>query len=240
MGRGFEHNTNATGAGFSMRNVREPMKGRGGIAWVGTAVDLRPCGGEAPVPTEQVVSTTISLPLLERIHVVSPCPARWEDMVGDDRVRRCEDCKLNVHDLSAMTRDEAEGVLAGLAAGRVCAQFYRRADGTILTKDCPVGLARLRATARRALVRVAALIGLVSVAGIAAGATSRTTWGEKMHLRACKPFSIVCECIAPNATPAIPVGLIQLRGDVCVSRAIGVQPPIVPAPVPKNRGPTHE
>ena len=114
---------------------------------------------------------SISLPLLDRIQVASPCTARWEDMVGDERVRRCAECNLNVHNFSAMTRDEAEGVLAGLAHGRVCGWFYRRADGTVLTQDCPVGVARVRAAARRALVRVAALIGLVGVAGVAAGMT---------------------------------------------------------------------
>ena len=42
--------------------------------------------------------------------------------------------------------------------GRLCVRFYRRADGTVLTQDCPVGL-------RRAIgltwARTAALVGIL-------------------------------------------------------------------------------
>jgi hypothetical protein len=175
------------------------------------------------------MNRTVSLPLLDRIHVATPCPARWEDMVGDDRVRRCAQCDLDVHDLSAMTRDEAESVLRKLATGRVCAQFYRRADGTVLTKDCPAGVARVRAAARRGVLKFAALIGLVGAAGIAAAETSQSTWGSRMRLRALKPFSVACEWIAPAAPPA-PVGMVMTRGDVAV------MPTPAPAPKAPNSG----
>jgi hypothetical protein len=42
-----------------------------------------------------------------------------------------------------MTESEAEALLAS-ASGRLCVQFYRRADGTVLTQDCPVGLAAVK------------------------------------------------------------------------------------------------
>ena len=66
------------------------------------------------------------------------CKERWEDMVGDDRVRACRGCNRDVFNLSAMTRDEAEAVLAarGLTP---CVRFYRRPDGTVMTTDCPTG-----------------------------------------------------------------------------------------------------
>ncbi len=117
----------------------------------------------------------LSLPLLERVQIAAPCPARWEDMAGDDKVRHCELCKLNVHNLSAMTRDEAETLLRSnfdadgkqkSGQGRFCAILYRRADGTVLTQNCPVGLARLRQRARESLFRLAAVIGLTSLVGM--------------------------------------------------------------------------
>ena len=37
-----------------------------------------------------------------------------------------------------MTRTEAENLILN-AEGRLCVRFYKRADGSILTKDCPVG-----------------------------------------------------------------------------------------------------
>ncbi|MBY0307218.1 MAG: hypothetical protein K2Q09_00605, partial [Phycisphaerales bacterium] len=114
--------------------------------------------------------TSIPLPLLDRVRVASPCNARWEDMRGDGRVRRCDRCSLNVYNLSALGRAEAEALLerhfnadGTQKAGRFCAQLYRRADGTVLTADCPVGLAALRAAVRRATIRVAAAVGLTSL-----------------------------------------------------------------------------
>jgi hypothetical protein len=172
------------------------------------------------------MSTTISLPLLDQIHVASPCTVRWEDMPGDNRTRRCEQCNLNVHNISALTRDEAEQVLQGLAHGRVCGWFYRRADGTILTQDCPVGLAKIRAKARRAMVRIAMLLGLIGSAGVAAGMTARTTWGDRVRLRAMKPFSVVCEWIAPTAAPVTVTGRLPSPPGMLMPR------PTPPTPTP--------
>src|SRR5512140_261376 len=86
------------------------------------------------------------LPMLDRIRVASPCPAKWEDMIGDDSVRFCGACAKNVYDLSAMTREEAEAFVSlhPPAKGGVCVTFRRRADGKVLTSDCPVGVRRRR------------------------------------------------------------------------------------------------
>jgi hypothetical protein len=80
---------------------------------------------------------------LESITVASPCEASWEEMVGDDRVRFCRRCQRNVYNLSEMSRREALE-LVRLSEGRLCARFYRREDGTVLTQDCPVGLRAAR------------------------------------------------------------------------------------------------
>lgn len=75
---------------------------------------------------------------LNNIKVASPCPTDWNEMYGNERKRFCSECKLNVYNLSEMTQSEAENFVIN-AEGRVCIKFYRRADGTVLTKDCPVG-----------------------------------------------------------------------------------------------------
>ena len=41
---------------------------------------------------------------LDSIKVASPCSADWEGMVGNNRQRFCGQCKLNVYNLSGMTR----------------------------------------------------------------------------------------------------------------------------------------
>lgn len=82
---------------------------------------------------------------LADVQVAAPCKADWNRMMGDERVRFCGACSLNVYNLSAMTRSDAEGLIAR-TEGRLCVKFYRRRDGSIITRDCPLGL---RAIGRR-------------------------------------------------------------------------------------------
>jgi hypothetical protein len=94
---------------------------------------------------------------LDTIRVASPCDASWEAMPGDDRVRLCPQCARRVYNLAAMSRREAEDLLRQ-AESRLCVRLYRRADGTVLTGDCPVGLRRLWRTAALATGAAAALV----------------------------------------------------------------------------------
>jgi hypothetical protein len=104
---------------------------------------------------------------LDIIDVASPCTADWEKMNGTDQVRRCGQCALNVYHLSNMTRAEAETLLLE-HEGRICVRFYRRADGTVLTRDCPIGLQAIRRQLARLVAGVAAMIVFL-VGGIAVG-----------------------------------------------------------------------
>ena len=175
---------------------------------------------------------TIHLPLLDRIDIATPCHARWDDMTGDERTRHCADCNLKVHNISALSRDDAEAFLrASIGGERLCVRLYRRADGTIITQDCPVGLAKVRAAARRALVRAAALIGLVGATGVAAAATSTMPFGERLRLRALRPFSIVCDWVAPQAAPVVP----PMMGKISMGAVAPLPPPPTP-PAPTSGG----
>ena len=122
------------------------------------------------------MALNIPLDLVDQIQIAAPCSARWEEMKGDERARVCGQCRLKVYNLSAMGRDEAAALLRDrLGSERVCARVYRRHDGTILTQDCPVGLAALRARARRTIVRiVAACVALFS-------ATAFAQWRSSQH-----------------------------------------------------------
>jgi hypothetical protein len=86
---------------------------------------------------------------LEDVRVANPCKASWDAMYGDDRVRFCASCKLNVYNLSGMTRPEVTQLFQ-LVEGRLCVRFYRRTDGTLLTQDCPVGMKWTGGVARAA------------------------------------------------------------------------------------------
>jgi hypothetical protein len=116
----------------------------------------------------------VPLPLLARVQIASPCSARWEDMFGDERVRHCGSCDKDVFDLSEMTAAEAEALLAQSGAP-VCARLHRRADGTVITRDCAVGAKQKRR--RRWLAAGAAVAGGV-MAAAASYLTHTTTQTE--------------------------------------------------------------
>src|SRR5947207_3254489 len=103
---------------------------------------------------------------LDHVEVASPCSAAWEEMSGDERVRFCDHCALNVYNLSAMSRREAEELVRAHEA-RLCIRFYRRPDGTLLTDNCPVGLRRARA--RLKLMAGAAASVLAAILGLRPG-----------------------------------------------------------------------
>jgi hypothetical protein len=105
--------------------------------------------------------------LLDTVRVASPCPVSWEKMEGDDRMRFCNVCQLNVYNLSAMDVDEAAALISGNDS-RLCVRFFRRADGTVLTQDCPEGVRRKesRRDKRGAVAGVGALAAVSALAVI--------------------------------------------------------------------------
>ena len=113
---------------------------------------------------------------LESIRIANPCSADWNKMQGNDRARFCQSCEKNVYNLSDMTRAAAENLVRE-KEGNVCVRFYRRADGTVLTDDCPVGLR----PARRGAVWMAraALAGIAAFAALVAGAAHAARVGNE-------------------------------------------------------------
>lgn len=137
---------------------------------------------------------------LNDIQIASPCSADWNEMFGDERKRFCGDCKLNVYNLSGMTRDEAEALIMN-AEGRLCVRFYKRADGSVITQDCPVGWAKVKqrtkifATAAASMV-MALFTGILFVSAFS---KSRATMGE-----------IASPLVIPSPTPTKLMGAIAL------------------------------
>lgn len=154
------------------------------------------------------------LAVLDALEVASPCQAAWDEMQGDDTVRHCKSCRLNVYNLSRMTRGQAEN-LVRQREGRLCVRFYRRADGTVLTRDCPIGLRAIRGR----LVRVAASIGALVGAAIFGGLSARGGLAEsEPHVTTRGPlqafkewldpqeYVVAGELVAPMIQVAPPVG----------------------------------
>jgi hypothetical protein len=101
---------------------------------------------------------------LDNLRVAAPCPASWDRMYGNDRVRFCGECQLNVYNLSEMSRADAERLIAH-SEGRLCVRYYRRRDGSIITQNCPVGLRAIKRRLSRVATAVATSV-LSFLAGI--------------------------------------------------------------------------
>ena len=117
--------------------------------------------------------------LLASIRVASPCHVSWDNMTGDDRVRFCNACNLNVYNFASMTSKEVRSLITN---GRVCGRLYRRIDGTLITRDCPVGLRAIRRKVRRFVGAVFAT--MLSLSSLAFGQSA------KKDLKGCSQTAI--------------------------------------------------
>jgi hypothetical protein len=139
-------------------------------------------------------------------------------MEGDERVRFCASCQQHVYNLSALTRAEAEAIVRQRETERVCIGFYRRADGTVMTADCPLGLKALKTL--RAAHRRGRLIAAAAVTLLGAVFYAMITWvdpprpvgeGEKpRRVRDVAPFKLVMDLVAPEPPPPPNLPVISL------------------------------
>lgn len=157
------------------------------------------------------MAQTIHLDVLATMRIASPCSASWDDMQGDAKKRHCAQCDLDVHNLAEMTRDEIEEILgrrttnADGTTSRLCCRLYRRADGTVLTRDCPVGLAAVRAKFRRSATRAFALASLLLSASVLWAQGKRDPW-EQGKLVTYQPFKWAYDRFGPPPP-------VQMMGD---------------------------
>ena len=103
---------------------------------------------------------------LNRLQIASPCPADWAAMEGDDRARFCGQCEKHVYDFSKMTAAEGMALIRE-KEGKICGRLWRRADGTVITADCPVGARTLLARREAKLPLAAAALAALSLSTLA-------------------------------------------------------------------------
>lgn len=147
--------------------------------------------------------------LLDSARIASPCSASWSQMKGDERVRYCEACRLNVYNFAELSRSQAEDLIRN-TEGRLCGIIYRRPDGTVLTRDCPVGLMAIRrGMSRVARFSVSACLMLCGMVLIMLGQPAAA-----QRVRFMEPFARVCNWLAPPlpvpATGSFTMGEIAL------------------------------
>jgi hypothetical protein len=154
------------------------------------------------------------LPVLENVRIASPCQVSWDEMQGDERQRFCSHCRLNVYNLSAMSRNEAEAFVQQ-REGRTCVRFFQRADGTVITGDCPLGLRAVKQRLMRMLAGVATILAGLVFGGLAGRVLAASGPGEEhprvvqllewLGLREPEPMPLMGDIICPvpaNNPPA--------------------------------------
>lgn len=97
-------------------------------------------------------------------------------MEGDERVRYCAECKLDVYNFSEMSDADIENIVSH-RSGRLCGRFYERSDGTMLTRNCPVGF---RAVVRRVSGFASAALAAVISVGPAFARAPATKYGSTL------------------------------------------------------------
>ncbi|MBX3190404.1 MAG: hypothetical protein KF819_25615 [Labilithrix sp.] len=172
--------------------------------------------------------TKRALPMLDDIKVASPCKAEWSEMLGDDRVRFCLSCEKNVYNLSSMTRADAEALLRERMGNELCVRFYQRADGTILTQDCPEGAK----TKRRKKLAIA-IAGAGAMAAATLTAFEKTTCATRT-MGAVEP-SFVTHGNATEVKGEVEPVMGQMPVVMGTATAIPVEPPPPPPPPPRVR-----
>ena len=167
-----------------------------------------------------------TIPLLQNVRVASPCEASWEGMeaVDGERVKFCLHCAKNVYNLSEMTQWEAEGLLRK-HEGKLCARYYQRRDGTVLTRDCRIGAQAVRVALIRRSAVAASLFAMMFGAMAAVVSTEEThTTGDLKSAPMPKPTTVAPPLmptpvaggisITPVAPPVAPEPPTQLMGEI--------------------------
>ncbi|MBV9469026.1 MAG: hypothetical protein JOZ57_07245, partial [Abitibacteriaceae bacterium] len=127
--------------------------------------------------------------------------------------------------------------------GNLCVRYYRRADGRIMTEECPVGLRRVQRPLKYLRAGVAIILTpLLSFAGIVYGyklagqPTDPAKGGDNAvaAVRTIQPFKAIAEWIDNP---------IFLPGDVVMGDVAAPAPalaPIPPAPQPPATAPNNQ
>jgi hypothetical protein len=137
-------------------------------------------------------------------------------MEGDERSRFCTECKLNVYNLSDMTMAEAEDLIRS-REGRLCVRYFQRADGRVMTRDCPKGVMAARLRLARAVALTAGLVfgGFSLAIAKVSGKPEDGTWVDKAVDKG-RAIPVVRDVVDKICPPSI-------QGDVMVG-AIAPRP----------------
>lgn len=147
--------------------------------------------------------TTQPLPILQNARIASPCDVGWANLRGDDRVRYCDRCEKNVYNLVGLNNDEIANLIQE-KEGSLCVHVYQRADGTLLTSDCPVGLRAARRRLARSVMAIAACLVFVVSTTILRGSDHIV----ERRLKMMQPFVRIAQWLMPATQTQVADGAL--------------------------------
>jgi hypothetical protein len=152
------------------------------------------------------------------IPIATPCGADWRSMKPTDNKRFCDSCRKHVHDLSAMTKEEARAVLASPPVEGLCVRYLHDVHGDIVFQQGPIAPTLLVRAKRFAMVAAAAALPM-AMAACGGGAT-----GSPPPLMG----AVACP-VPPIPTPSASASAIA--PEVLIP-AMGAPPAIAPSAAP--------
>ena len=99
--------------------------------------------------------------LIDSIEVKKACSENWDAMKGNERVRFCSHCALEVNDLSALTRKQAMR-LVNESGGRICVRYVKNP-----IDNSPVFARKFHQITRRATLAAGVLSATLAVSTLA-------------------------------------------------------------------------
>lgn len=156
-----------------------------------------------------------SIHSFDRINIPAPCNADWDSMIGNDRVRFCEHCNLQVSNLSAMTRLEATRLVAR-SEGRLCVRFVARPDGRIHTTEFPKKIHQIARRASR--LAAGAFTATLSLSSAAVQAQSGTGFESRRETAVAASTAVpLAHEAALAGTVTDPMGAVVMGANVILS-----------------------
>jgi ankyrin repeat protein len=123
---------------------------------------------------------------LKNLTIPAPCTTDWNSMTGNEQVRFCEHCSFEVHNLSQMTRAQAERLVAR-SNGRLCVQYLQDPNGGPVT--LPVGQKLHRIGRRVSQIAAGAFTAALSVSSAIAQESSGIQYGNPTPPQTTQPLA---------------------------------------------------
>ena len=137
-------------------------------------------------------------------------------MVGNERVRYCPECKLDVYNFSSMTDEDVRQIVSG-SKQRLCARVRQSPDGTVMPWNSSVRFSIvMRRISRVSRIALTAAISVVP----ALGRPPHTTAGQKLFQIEQRPTALALAVVDSNGA-VIPKAQVTILNEKTITETKG-------------------